>query len=146
VILVDDHLLLRAVTGSAAEELASQHIATTTSWWWRAVAPIASPPRPGAGHHSRLAAALSQPEADAVWEALCRVGQADSRIHVPELVPLGPAMAWLARHEGLNRLAAEAVAAAMDLDAAIHVRAGNEGRLPDIAARYGLDIHVAAST
>jgi hypothetical protein len=52
-------------------------------------------------------------------------------------------MAWLARHEGLNRLAAEAVAVAIDLGAAIYTRAGNEGRLPEIAARYGIDLHIA---
>jgi hypothetical protein len=143
VILVDDHLLLRTLTGTAPTGLTGEHIGTTTGWWWRAVAPIAYPPRPGAGQHSRFFAGLSRPEADVLWEALCRVGQADSHIHVAELVPLGPAMAWLARHEGLNRLAAEAVAVAMDLGAAIYVRAGNEGRLPEITARYGIDLHIA---
>ncbi len=58
---------------------------------------------------------------------------------MPELVPLGPAMAWLARAEGLNRLASEALAAALDLGASIRLGPGNGGLLLEAAARVGVD-------
>lgn len=144
-ILVDDHLLLRVLTGTPPPGLPAERVATTTAWWWRAVAPIAVPRTLGPGHHSRFVAGLTPAEADALWGALCQVGQAASLVHVPELVPLGPAMAWLARHEALNRLAAEAIAAAADLGAALYVRAGNEGRLPDVAARFRIECNVVPS-
>jgi hypothetical protein len=142
VIIVDDHLLLRVLTGTPPAPLAGEAVLTTTGWWWRALAPVAMP-RPAAGQHSRFVAGLSHSEADSLWDALCQVGQPGSLIPVPELVPLGPAMAWLARHEGLDRLAAEAVAAAMDLGAGISVRRGNEGRLPDVAPRYDIELVIS---
>jgi hypothetical protein len=141
-ILVDDHYLLRALLGAAPPSIAHEPIVTTTSWWWRALSPLAAA-RGVPGVHSRLAAGLSQAEADALWQALCQVGQQGSLITMHELVSLGPAMAWLARVEGLNRLAAEAVAAAKDLQATIWVRTGNEGRLVELSERYGFDVIVA---
>ena len=143
-ILLDDHLLLRVLVGDAPDELEEQSIegiATTTAWWWRAVSPLAAA-RATAGRHTRTAAALTPVESDALWEALCRVGQPGSLVTMPELVALGPAMAWLARTEGLNRLAAEVVAAAADRAADVWVRRGNEGRLGKMAGRYGFRLHV----
>lgn len=59
---------------------------------------------------------------------------------MPELVPLGPAMAFLARTENLNRLAAEATAAALDLGAPIRVTPGNGGVLLEVSGRLGIDV------
>lgn len=140
-ILVDDHLLLRVLLGTAPPALAGERIATTTGWWWRALSPLAAP-RAVAGAHTRTVARLTPVESEALWSTLCDVGQRGSLVAMPELVALGPAMAWLARHEGLNRLAAEALAAAMDSSAAIWVRAGNEGRLPDLSSRHGVEVVV----
>lgn len=143
-ILLDDHLLLRVLVGGVPDELqerTTEGIATTTAWWWRAVSPLATA-RATAGRHTRAVAALTPVESDALWEALCQVGQAGSLVTMPELVALGPAMAWLARTEGLNRLAAEVVAAAVDRTADVWVRRGNEGRLGEMAGRYGFRLHV----
>lgn len=143
-ILLDDHLLLRALVGSVPgvlEALPPDTIATTTAWWWRAASPLAAP-RTAAGQHSRWAAGLTPGELDALWEALCHVGQPGSLVRMPELVPLGPAMAWLARREGLNRLAAEVVAVAVDRSATVVVRAGNEGRLGAMALLYGFELRL----
>lgn len=49
-------------------------------------------------------------------------------------------MAWLARAEGLNRLAAEAMAVALDLEAPIRVGPGNGGVLLEVAVRLGVDV------
>lgn len=141
-ILVDDHLLLRVLAGAAPPALANEPIATTSGWWWRALSPLAAT-RSVKGIHSRFAAALTEAEAGALWEALCVVGQPGSLVAIPELVELGPAMAWLARYEGLNRLAAEAVAAALDRSAAVWVHVGNDGQLTDMADRYGFDLVMA---
>jgi hypothetical protein len=141
VILVDDHLLLRVLTGTAPPALRGEEIATTTGWWWRALSPIAVR-RDIEGSHSRLVAGLGAAEAGALWAALCTVGQPGSLVTMPEVVGLAPAMAYLAREEGLNRLAAEVLAAAIDRSAAIWVRTGNEGRLAGVGDRYGVDVVV----
>ena len=140
-ILVDDHLLLRVLVGVAPQDLTGESIATTTGWWWRALSPLATARSVG-GQHSRFAEALSPPEAQALWETLCMVGRPGSLISMPELVELGPAMAWLARNDGLNRLTAEAIAVAMDRSATIWVRTGNEGRLVEMSTRYGIEVVV----
>ena len=59
---------------------------------------------------------------------------------MPELVPLGPAMAFLARTENLNHLAAEATAAALDLGAPIRVAPGNGGVLLEVSGRLCIDV------
>lgn len=139
--LLDDHLLLAVLVGAATGFPASGDLATTTAWWWRAMSPLAAA-RDTAGQHSQFAARLSSTEISALWDALCQVGQPGSLVAMPELVPLGPAMAWLARTEGLNRLMAEVVAAAVDRSAAVWVRAGNEGQLEKMGDRYGFEVHV----
>lgn len=138
VVIVDDHLLLAVLAGVAPASLAGERLATTTAWWWRAVAPLAAP-RVIAGRHSKWVASLPGPVGDALWDSLTTVGQPASLIRIPELVPLGPAMAWLARAEGLNRLAAEAMAVALDLEAPIRVGPGNGGALLEVAVRLGVD-------
>lgn len=136
--IVDDHLLLAALAGVAPTALRGEHLATTTAWWWRAVSPLAAP-RAIAGRHSRWVASLPAAVTASLWDSLATVGQPASLIRMPELVPLGPAMAWLARTEQLNRLAAEALAAALDLEATIRVGQGNGGMLVEVAERLGVD-------
>lgn len=137
-VIVDDQLLLASLAGVAPAALAGQRLGTTTAWWWRAVSPLAVP-RATTGRHSTWVASLPEIVADALWESLSSVGQPGSRVGMSELVPLGPAMAWLARAEGLNRLAAEALAAALDLGASIRVGPGNGGLLLEAAVRFGVD-------
>lgn len=127
--------------GRASELIADEDVATTSGWWWRALSPVASP-RSTAGQHSRATAGLTAAELDALFEGLQRIGQPGSAVTIPELRPLAPAMAWLARNEGLNRLAAEVVAAAVDRSASVWVKTGNEGRLREMADRYDFDLHV----
>ncbi len=140
-VIVDDHLLLRVLTDRSPDELRGSDLITTTAWWWRVVAPLARP-RAVSARHRRYVAGLGGAAAEALWETMSHVGQPGSQVHVNELVPLGPAMAWLARHEGLNRLAAEAVAAARDTGAALRVSPGNAGTLSEVAKRYDIDFAV----
>ena len=123
-------------------ELERDDLKTTTTWRWRVVNRLVNPPTPILGVHQAFVDRQGPDARSVILSALVRVGQPGARVGIHELVPLQPAMVWLAREHGLNRLQSEAVASAMSDGARICVRAGNEGRLPEVAAELGLDVVV----
>jgi hypothetical protein len=120
VIVVDDALLLAVVAEQPAEwaapfvSAASRgEVFTTGSWYWRLTRALA---RPGQGALTRALGGLSEAEQRRVGDALEELPPEIGLLSLRRLVPV---MATLAGQ--LNLLTAEAVAAAVLLDASIVV-------------------------
>jgi hypothetical protein len=120
VIVVDDALLGAVLAGSAPAELAvalaEAEIATTGSWYWRLSRAIRDHRSTGA--LSRSFAVLPAPRQAVVLDALELLPPEEA---LPSLRRLVPVMTGLDLERPLNLLTAEAVAAAIVLDASIAV-------------------------
>lgn len=114
--IVDDGLVLRLVLGGDG---GGGPLATTYAWWWRLGSAIR---RGRGGELSRPALALSEMERAALIDT---VDALPSRIDVPDPRALYPLASMLGAEHGLNLLAAEALAAAVALEADILVSVDN---------------------
>jgi hypothetical protein len=120
VIIIDDALLLAVLAGTAPDELAASfvvaEIATTGSWYWRLSRAL---------HDQRSSGALSRGFAELGTErqaeVLASVERLPPEIALPSLRRLVPVMTELDVGRQLNLLTAEAIAAAIVLDASIAV-------------------------
>lgn len=117
--LIDDQLVLRVVLGqSPPTDLV---LATTYPWWWR----LGSAVRRAKGSVlSGLTLGMSELGRAALIDTIDAL---PALIEVPDPRDLYPVAADLAAHHGLNLLAAEALAAALVLDAEIVVSTENPG-------------------
>jgi hypothetical protein len=120
VIVVDDALLLAVLAGTAPEDLQAalvdSEVATTGSWYWRLSRALHDPASTGA--LSRALADLDPPRQARLLAATERL---PTEIALPSLRRLVPVMTALDVGRPLNLLTAEAIAAAIALDATIAV-------------------------
>ncbi len=141
-IVVDDALLLGVLAGAASRQLegatAGREFATTGSWYWRLARAVLGPTSTGT---------LSRAFADLTEEGQSRVS-AKLRSLPPEIGLVGlrrlvPVMAAVDSGRSLNLLTAEAVAAALVLDAGIAVTT-RSSVLEAACQRVGVDIILIA--
>jgi hypothetical protein len=134
-VVIDDHLVLRALVGTLPDEIDSDALATTTTWWWRLA--LASRREAPAGALSGPFARLDPLARAAVTRTLDGLPEV---MVVPDLRRLLPLVADVGHHYGLNLLAAEALALAIHLDAPLRV--ATDGRLGIAARAAGIDYQV----
>lgn len=136
-VVIDDHLLLRALLGTFPDD--GERLATTTMWWWRLSLAVRKE-----GPEGALSAPfhrLSPPARAALARTLDALPDV---VHVPDLRSLLPMVADVGHRYGLNLLAAEALSLAIKLDAAIHVAV--DGRLGRAARDAGVTYTVIGAT
>jgi hypothetical protein len=139
VIVVDDTLLLAVLAGSVPGDLqgvaAARELATTGSWYWRLGRAVLDPTSAGT---------LSRAFADLTTEGQERVGAGlhslPAEIGLVSLRRLVPVMTALDSGRRLNLLTAEAVAAALLLDADIAVTT-RSSLLDGACDRLGIPVH-----
>lgn len=141
-IVVDDALLGAVLAGSAPDELAAAFsdadIATTGSWYWRLSRALHD--RRSTGALSRAFTGLSASRQAVVRAAL---QQLPPEIALPSLRRLVPVMTGLDVGRPLNLLTAEAVAAAIVLDASIAVTT-TSALLTNACDHLGIELRVLA--
>lgn len=130
-VVIDDHLVLRALLGTLPTDISGERLATTTTWWWRLSLAV---------RKERPEGSLSTPFhhlTRAARAALIRTLDAlPDMIDVPDLRSLLPLVADVGHHYRLNLLAAEALAMALASDAEIKVAV--DGRLGSAARDAGV--------
>ena len=137
-IVVDDTLLLAVLAGSLPTQLeeaaAARELATTGSWYWRLGRAVLDPTATGS---------LSRTFADLTTDGQARVGAGlrslPAEIGLVSLRRLVPVMAALDTGRRLNLLTAEAVAAALVLDADLAVTT-RSSLLDDACERVGIQV------
>jgi hypothetical protein len=141
VIVVDDVLLLTAfserrttsVDRRVADAIAAGELFTTGAWYWRLARAVSAS---SMGRLSRAAGELSKQEQQLVSSALSQFPDEIGMLHLRTLVPV---MATLSGPP--NLLTAEAVAAAIVLDASILVTTDSE-LLRRTASAVGVTVEV----
>ncbi|MGH9065584.1 MAG: hypothetical protein ACRD0L_16745 [Acidimicrobiales bacterium] len=136
-IVVDDHFVAGRLAAGTLGPV-DGGVATTCSWWWRLASAVTGS-RTGA--LSRHLARLDVSDRDALVHA---VRVLPSRLIVPDIRELIPAMAALSGQYSLNQLAAEAIVAAEVLGAELVV-AVDTPKIRDTAAARGLAYRLAGS-
>jgi len=120
VVIVDDALLLAVLAGTAPEEFAvaleEGEIATTGSWYWRIGRALRDTASTGS-----LSRALTELDPGRQAHVLAAIDDLPAAINLPSLRHLVPVMTALRVGRPLNLLTAEAIAAAIVLDASIAV-------------------------
>ena len=139
-IVIDDLLLLHVLSGRAhpavdpyLEAASRGEVFTTGSWYWRATRGAT---RPGPGTFARYLAALTEDER---FRVLASVDDLPDGLGILSLRRLVPVMAALPGQ--LNLLTAEAIAAAVVLDASIAVTTDSD-LLRTAAAAAGIPVEV----
>lgn len=121
VVVVDDHLLTLHLAGSDLWLPRGARVATTASWWFRLAKALEGA---GGGSLSVLIAGLSRGDRRAIDELIRHLPEDVTVLHPRDTVPQAAVLS--ARH-GLNLLAADALAAALVLEAKILVSAHDDG-------------------
>jgi hypothetical protein len=142
VIVVDDTLLLSVLAGSAPRPVqeagAASAVATTGAWYWRLTRAVLD--QRSNGSLSQAFARLPDEDQQRVREGLRSLPAEIGLVSLRRLVPV---MAALDGRRRLNLLAAEAVAAALVLDADIAVTTRSV-LLDDACDRFGVTVRLIA--
>ena len=137
-IVIDDALLLGVLAGAAPssvqEAAVASQLATTGSWYWRLTRAVFD--ERSTGSLSRAFAGLADDEQERVRDGLHSL---PAEIGLASLRKLVPVMAALDRGRRLNLLTAEAIAAALVLDADIVVTT-RSALLDDACDRVGVEV------
>jgi hypothetical protein len=141
-LIVDDALLMAVLAGTVDDEVqdaaANGEVFTTGTWYWRLGRAL---------HDAGSAGALSRALADLTWAqqalVLASVEDLPPGIGLLSLRDLVPVMTGLAVGRRLNLLTAEAIAAALVLEATIVVTT-ESALLTESCARLGIDIRQVA--
>lgn len=133
-IVVDDALLLGALAGSAPRPALASDVATTGSWYWRLTRAVLDDR--STGSLSRDFDRLPAEDQQRVREGLLSLPNEIGLLSFRRLVPI---MAALDSVRRLNLLTAEAVAAAVVLDADIAVTTRSP-LLDDAYERLGIQV------
>jgi len=138
VVVVDDTLLLAVLAGSAPRAALVGDVSTTGSWYWRLTRAVLDDRSTG----SLTRAFLRLPEEDQqrVREGLRSLPNEIGLLSFRRLVPIMAALEGVRR---LNLLTAEAVAAALVLDADIAVTTRSP-LLDGACERLGIQVHLIA--
>ena len=137
-VVVDDTLLLAVLAGSAPRAALVGDVSTTGSWYWRLTRAVLDDRSTG----SLTRAFLRLPEEDQqrVREGLRSLPNEIGLLSFRRLVPIMAALEGVRR---LNLLTAEAVAAALVLDADIAVTTRSP-LLDGACERLGIQVHLIA--
>ena len=114
-VVIDDHLLLRALLATLPETI-GERLGTTTAWWWRLSIAVRTE-----GPEGVLSAPFHRLGREARAALVATLDDLPVMLEVPDLRTLLPLVADVAHAYRLNLLAAEALAMAIVHDAAIHV-------------------------
>jgi hypothetical protein len=143
VLVVDDALLFAVLAGTATDDLQTaldhNELFTTGSWYWRLSRAL---------HDTASAGALSRAMDDLTAAQQARVVASVERlpneVGLLNLRDLVPVMSALGAGRHLNLLTAEAVAAAVVLDASLVVTT-ESALLTDVCTRLGVDLRRATT-
>lgn len=140
--LLDDHVLVRALTDRLTEEdldaIDEDQLATTGCWYHRLCQAVRSPTIVGA-----LSAPIERLDVDHRDLVLDLVGSLPEEIHVAPLRTLAPLMAELVQRHPLNLVALEALAAARAPRTCLVLDRANAGpRLLDACRAEGIEVRL----
>ncbi len=130
-VVIDDHLLLRALLGTVPLDEPGRMLATTTTWWWRLSSAVRKE-----GPSRSLSTPFHGLGVEARGELLRTLDALPELLEVCDLRARLPLVADVAQLYRLNLLAAEALAMALLNDAEIHVAV--DGRLGPAARAAGV--------
>lgn len=137
-LVIDDALLFAVLAGAADDDLRAaadqNELFTTGSWYWRLSRALHDPA--SAGVLSRSMGGLTGEQQARVVASVERLPDVVGLVSLRELVPV---MSALAVGRRLNLLTAEAIAAAVVLNASIVVTI-DSALLTDASARLGVEV------
>jgi len=137
-VVIDDHLLLRALLGTLSEPALGERLGTTTTWWWRLSTALRKE-RP----EGTLSAPFHRLGREARVALVATLDDLPVLLEVPDLRVLLPLVADIGHAYRLNLLAAEALAMAIVHDAEIRVAV--DGILGPAARNAGVAYTVVRS-